>query len=611
MTDTPLVDENGRGLLFAGGGTVAACRAVEGQENVFLLSVRCELERVEQLAPEPGQFYMISSEKSKNYFDRPISVYRCREALSADGRSKSLELDFLILKKGSGTAELCSMTPGEKVRLKGPLGNTWLSLLDKDEADAVRAGKSKVCIAGGGIGIAPVANLASTLADKSYDFFACYRSGTYGLEDVKARSLTVTTDDGSVGIRGMITSALTADKIRSEGYKYIFACGPTPMLAYIQKIAAECGVKAFLSMEHRMLCGAGACLGCTIQTKLGTIRVCKDGPVFDSEILQFPAPAPRNTPLAKGEEPDLGVTIAGVYFKNPVIAASGTFGYGQIYRSFADVSEWGGISSKGTTLEPRQGNPGERSIETPSGNINSIGLQNPGMEEAVKTLIPEMLKLPVTSILNVAGHDLDSYVKATEMAEKTDIPMIELNISCPNVKAGGAAWGMDKDAAFQCVSAVRKATKKPLMVKLSPNAPDLRGVAMACVEAGADVLSLVNTFQAVAIDIENGKPFFNNVRAGLCGPAIRPIAVRMVYDVAEEMLKLPPEKRIPIVGIGGIETWQDAVEFIMAGACAVQVGTAKFVNPHVAGEITSGLREFMRRKGYKKISDFCGIALGK
>jgi dihydroorotate dehydrogenase (NAD+) catalytic subunit len=203
---------------------------------------------------------------------------------------------------------------------------------------------------------------------------------------------------------------------------------------------------------------------------------------------------------------------------------------------------------------------------------------------------------------------LESYVKATDMAEKTDVPMIELNISCPNVKAGGQAWGMNPDAAFECVSAVRAHTKKVLMVKLSPNAPDLRAVAMACVRAGADALSLVNTFSSTAIDIETGHPFFNNIRAGYCGPAIKPIALRMVYDVAEEMNKLPPEKRVPIVGLGGIEKWQDAVEFIMAGSCAVQVGSANFVNPDVAEEIVTGLRDFMRRKGYRSIADFCGLA---
>jgi dihydroorotate dehydrogenase (NAD+) catalytic subunit len=604
MTDEPLIDENGDGIQFYGKAPVVSVTAVEGQSNVYLLETVITLERNTQISPRPGQFYMIRSEVSSVYFKRPISVYRSEDFFE-DGKTK-IRIQFLILEKGQGTKELCHMKPGAELSLTGPCGNAFeveKSLLETD-------GPS-VCIVGGGIGVAPVANFASSLPEKSYDFYASFKSGSYGLDYVKAENLYITTDDGSVGIHGMLPAALTAEKIKSAGYKVIYACGPAPMLVYVQKVAAELGVKCYLSLEHRMLCGLGACLGCTIQTKIGTLRVCKEGPVFDASIIEFEKPFPRSTPLPENEEPDLSVEINGVKFKNPVIAAAGTFGYGQIFRGVSDVSWWGGVSSKGSTLEPREGNPGERSIEESRGDINSIGLQNPGMKEVCEKLIPEMMKLPTTTILNLAGHDLESYVEAAKMAETTDVPMIELNISCPNVKAGGQAWGMNPDAAFECVSAVRAVTKKPLMVKLSPNAPDLRAVAIACVRAGADSLSLVNTLQSTAIDIETGKPFFNNIRAGYCGPAIKPIALRMVYDVVDEINRLPAEKRVPVIGIGGIEKWQDAVEFIMAGASAVQVGTAVFVNPDVAKDIVLGLKSFMKRKGYRKISDFCGISQEK
>ena len=316
----------------------------------------------------------------------------------------------------------------------------------------------------------------------------------------------------------------------------------------------------------------------------------------------------RRKPLADDEQPDISVDIAGVHFENPVFAAAGTFGYGQNFRGFSDVNAWGAICSKGTTLNPKDGNAGERCVEVPSGDINSIGLQNPGMEYAAKELIPDMLKLRPKAIINLAGSDLSSYVEATRLADATDAPMIELNISCPNVKAGGQSWGIKPELAFECVSAVRAVTKKALMVKLSPNAPDLRAVAVACVNAGADALSLVNTFQAVSIDIENERSLFDNIRAGLCGPAIKPIALRMVYDVVEEINRLPLEKRVPVVGIGGISTWQDVVEFIMAGASAVQIGTAVFVNPDVAQEVVSGLKLFMKRKGYHNLSEMRGVA---
>lgn len=602
MFDKPEIDKDGNGILFNGEGIVEFCKAVQGQTNVFLLQTVIELERQTQVVPQPGQFYMLRTKTSDGYFKRPISVYRAEEF--NDGKRK-VRLQFLILAKGVGTKELCALNEGESFLISGPEGKPFELIEGLDST------KPEICIVGGGIGIAPVANFASSLTEKSYDFFASFKSGSYGLDYVKANELVITTDDGSVGVKGMLPAALTAERIKKSGYKVIYACGPTPMLVYIQKVAAECNVKAYLSVEHHMLCGAGACLGCTIVTKKGTLRVCKEGPVFDAEILDFGKPPVRRQPLAEGEEPDVSVDIAGVHFENPVFAAAGTFGYGQNFRGFSDVNAWGAICSKGTTLNPRDGNAGERCIEVPSGDINSIGLQNPGMQYAVDELIPDMMKLKPKTIINLAGSDLDSYVEATKLADTTDAPMIELNISCPNVKAGGQAWGIKPELAFECVSAVRKATKKPLMVKLSPNAPDLRAVAMACVKAGADALSLVNTFQAVSIDIENEKPWFNNIRAGLCGPAIKPIALRMVYDVVEEMNKLPVEQRIPIVGIGGISTWQDAVEFIMAGACAIQIGTAIFVNPDVAKEVVEGLKAFMKRKGYRNIAEMCGVAQQK
>ena len=219
-----------------------------------------------------------------------------------------------------------------------------------------------------------------------------------------------------------------------------------------------------------------------------------------------------------------------------------------------------------------------------------------------------MKKFKTTPIANLSGSSIDGYVEGARLLDKTDIPMIELNISCPNVKAGGMAFGMDCVAASTVTKAVREATKKPLMVKLSPNAPDLVGIAMAVREAGADAISLVNTFQAMSIDVETGRPVFDNVKAGLCGPAIRPLALRMVFDVVAAMNKLPEAERIPVVGIGGIATWRDAVEFIMAGASAVQVGTATFANPRAMIEIISGIESYMKRKGFRKLDDFRGIA---
>jgi len=599
------IDEKGRGLLFYGKGDVLSCTLVDGQPNVYLLETKIQLERDSQKKPLPGQFYMLKAVPSAVTYFRPISVYHSE---LIDGDERQVKIQFMILKKGSGTDELCRQRAGDKMELIGPLGNLF-ELPDGESAKELaeaNGGVPAVCVVGGGIGVAPVANFASSLPDASYDFFASFKSGSYGLENVRAKNLTITTDDGSVGVHGMLPVALTKEVIAK--YKYLFACGPIPMLAYIQQTCAELGVKCFLSMEHRMLCGVGACLGCTIKTSQGLKRVCKDGPVFPGEILQFEKCRKRRQSLPEGVEPDLSFDFKGVHFKNPVIASSGTFGFGQNYRGLFDVSLLGGISSKGCTLEPRVGNPGERSIEVVGGNMNSIGLQNPGIPHYIEHELPELMKLGPTIMVNLAGSDLYSYVEAAKMLEKTNVPMMELNISCPNIKGNGAAWGLKADTAFEVVSAVRQVFTRPITVKLGPDAADIKSVAIACIAAGADGLSLINMYHAVAIDIENEAPFFKNIHAGFAGPAIKPLALRIVYDVYDELLKMPEEKRIPIFAIGGIACWQDAVEYIMAGASAVEVGAAKFANPNVMIEVIDGLRNFMKTHGYHNLAEMRGKA---
>ena len=590
-----LTDCNGEILPVFGTGTVTYCSIEKGavpEGSVFLLKISMSGEIPEPLA---GQFYLLRSEKSCQLLGRPISIYM------AEKSGNVVSLEFLILQKGKGTQELCDLERNDRIQLIGPLGNSFPS----PKAD------DKVCIVGGGIGMAPVAGFASTLPAKSYDFFASFKSGSYGLDYIRADNLTITTDDGSVGVHGMLPAALTAKILKDKAYTVLYACGPTPMLAYLQKICLEAGVRSYLSMENRMACGVGACLGCAIRTSEGNKRCCKEGPVFKGEILDFTPPSVRsvkNEPLSSDSDVDLSVEIAGIRFENPVIAASGTFGYGSEYSSIFDVNALGGICSKGLTLQARPGNTGIRLVETPSGLINSIGLENPGIRHFIDNELPAMLALRPVTIANLSGSSLETYVEGARLLDETGVSMIELNISCPNVKAGGMSFGMDSESAFSVTKAVREVTKKPLMVKLSPNAPDLIGVAMAVRKAGADALSLVNTFQALSIDLGTGRPVFDNIRAGFSGPAIKPIALRMVYDVVQAMNKLSQNERIPVVGLGGISCWQDAVEFLMAGASAIQVGTATFSNPNTMIEIISGLKEYMKSKGFKKISDFKGIA---
>lgn len=312
---------------------------------------------------------------------------------------------------------------------------------------------------------------------------------------------------------------------------------------------------------------------------------------------------------------DLSTVIAGIRFENPVLAASGTFGYGTEYSKIIDIASLGGLCSKGLTLEAKPGNTGMRLWETPSGLINSIGLENPGIPHFIEHELPGMLAFGPPVLANLSGSTLESYVEGARLLDATALAMIELNISCPNVKAGGMAWGLDCDAAGTITAAVRRATSKPLVVKLSPNAPHLVAVARSVVASGADALSLVNTFQAFAVDIEKGRPVFDNLTAGLAGPAIRPIALRMLRDI---MLGVPEcalsrngtdRPFVPVIGLGGIATWEDAVEFIMTGSTAIQVGTATFADPHAMRDIITGLAAFMERKGYPDLAAMRGIAL--
>ena len=303
---------------------------------------------------------------------------------------------------------------------------------------------------------------------------------------------------------------------------------------------------------------------------------------------------------ANADTIDLSVNIAGLRLKNPVIAASGTFGYGSEYSNLIDVSLLGGICTKGLTMTPRTGNTGVRVWETPSGLLNSIGLENPGIHAFLENELPRLRRLGPAVIANLSGAEADEYINGAELLNASPVDMIELNISCPNLKAGGMAFGLDPGTAAALVAAVRRVcTHKPLMVKLSPNAPSIASVALACVKAGADALSLANTFKAMAVDTLARKPVFDNVFAGLSGPAIRPIVLRMVWELFDSLKDSGAQ--VPIVGIGGITCTKDALEYLMAGAAAVQVGSATFIRPHTMIEIIDGINQYMKDTGLPRV----------
>jgi dihydroorotate dehydrogenase (NAD+) catalytic subunit len=297
---------------------------------------------------------------------------------------------------------------------------------------------------------------------------------------------------------------------------------------------------------------------------------------------------------------DLSVRLGALTLRNPVIAASGCFGYGIEYADVVDLASLGGVAVKGLFLKEREGHPAPRIVETPAGMLNAIGLQGIGVRRFVDEKLPELRARGATVIVNVCGTTLDEYAEVSRiLSDAEGVAAIELNISCPNIKEGGIQFGCSLNGTFDVVSAVRKVTGLPLIPKLTPNVTDVASFARAAEEGGADAVSLVNTFLAMAIDVETRRPRLSNVMGGLSGPAIRPIAVRMVYECREAV-------RVPIIGMGGIADARDAIEFMIAGATAVQVGTANFVDPFIWSKLLAGLREYMSRHGLARIADLVG-----
>jgi dihydroorotate dehydrogenase (NAD+) catalytic subunit len=297
---------------------------------------------------------------------------------------------------------------------------------------------------------------------------------------------------------------------------------------------------------------------------------------------------------------DLSVRIGSLTLKNPLIAASGCFGYGVEYAEMVDLASLGGVAVKGLFLEEREGHPAPRIVETPAGMLNAIGLQGIGVRRFIDEKLPELRARRATVLVNICGTTLDEYVElARILSDAEGVGALELNISCPNIKEGGITFGCSLNGTFDVVSAVRKVTRLPVVPKLTPNVTDVASFARAAEDAGADAVSLVNTFLAMAIDVETRRPKLSNIVGGLSGPAIRPIAVRMVYECRQVV-------KIPIIGMGGIADARDAIEFIVAGASAVQVGTANFVDPLIWPKLLDGIHDYMQRHRIERIGDLVG-----
>lgn len=536
----------------------------------------------------PGQFVEISIPGL--YLRRPISV--------CDIEGNRLVLVFKTV--GKGTEAMAKMAPGMQLDLITGLGNGFDS------------SKTKECalLAGGGVGVPPLYLLARRLLaqGKKVKVVLGFNTASEIFYADKFRALgadvAVATVDGSAGVKGFVTGLLSLPEI--QGWDYWYSCGPLPMLKALgNALPTDCGE---VSMEERMGCGFGACMGCTIETPWGPKRVCKDGPVFPALLMKTftgnGAPAPTLPRDRKSEgEPSLSTELCGIPLSNPVVPASGTFGFGKEFAEIYDLNVLGGISIKGTTINPRLGNPVPRIAETPDGMINSVGLQNPGADEVYSQEVPELRRIYSGCVIaNVSGFSVDDYVSACVKADACEgVDIIEVNVSCPNVHNGGMAFGTSPEQAAEVTRAVKAAVSKPVFIKLSPNVTDIVSIAKACEAAGADGITLINTLLGMRININTGAPVIANRMGGFSGPAVFPVAVRMVYQVAQAV-------SIPVMGCGGVSSAEDVVEMMMAGASAVQVGSANLVNPTACRDIVADLPEVLKKLRINNIKDIIGIS---
>lgn len=578
-----------------------------------LFQMTLESEKISSSA-RPGQFvHILCSAKVPDFWQAPSDPLLRRPFSIAGANQRNGYFDIIYQIRGLGTRYLAERKPGDLLDVMGPLGNGFT-------IDGV---SGPVLLVAGGTGVAPLLFLAEELSRRGIWGTAVIGArtgslllGSNKLETLGFKAIAVT-EDGSEGETGRATDVVA--RLIKRPWKHVFACGPLPMIAALNPLMMAGSFPCQVSLEERMACGIGACRGCTCFTKHGPRRVCKDGPVFQLQDLidvggqsfqqDFADAGDNHGRNASRSEacrpPDLRVRLGPIILKNPVMVSSGAFGFGEEYAETFDISELGAIVTKGITLDPKAGNPPPRVMETPSGMLNSIGLENPGLDGFVRDHLPFLARTGVPVIVNLAGETYDDFsIMLDRLDAEPSVTGFELNVSCPNVAAGGLAFGRDPESVYHLTRLARRRTSKLLIVKLSPNVSDIAGIARAAEMGGADGISLVNTFIGTSVDIDRQSFSLANKTGGLSGPAIRPLAVKMVGDVFNSV-------KIPIIGMGGIVCGKDAIEFMLAGATAVSVGTGLFVAPGCAVDIVRGIQEYMLSKGFASINDMVGFVWRK
>ena len=523
---------------------------------------------------KPGQFISMYTTDGSKLLPRPISI------CEIDRTRGMLRVVYRVTGENTGTEQFSKLKSGDTIPVIGPLGNGF---------PYEKAEGKKVFLMGGGIGVPPILELAKQMKCEKKQILAGYRDAqTFLKEEFEANGeLYISTEDGSVGTKGNVMDAIRENGLKAD---MIYACGPTPMLRAIKQYAEEQGIECYISLEERMACGIGACLACVCKSKekdahsnVNNKRICKDGPGDGG-----------------GDLMDMSVKIAGVEWKNPVTVASGTFGSGEEFSEFVDLNRLGAVTTKGVANVPWPGNPTPRVAEVYGGMMNAIGLQNPGIDLFCKRDIPYLKKFDTKIIVNVCGHAPEEYLEVVERLADEPIDMMEINISCPNVNAGFLAFGQDAKHVEELTGQIKKIAKQPIIMKLTPNVTDITEIAKAAEAGGADAVSLINTLTGMKIDINRKTFAVANKTGGVSGPIVKPIAVRMVYQVAQAV-------NIPIIGMGGISCAEDAIEFLLAGASAVSVGTANFHDPAVTLKVIDGIEAYMKKNGFETVKDMVGI----
>lgn len=567
---------------------VRKCEPEKLGSDVFLLEL--EVLDMENFVAGPGQFIMLQPKHDRSVMPRSFSV------VEVEGNIVTV----LIKAVGNNTKEYSKLVPGEKIDFSGPHGSEIV--IDPDADFFI--------IIVGGIGVAALISLAKRIKEQGKRVIVMIGAKTrkqisgfrffdrYGIE-------TLIVVDNENMQKPFASDYLLETILKNENCSIrVYSCGPMKMLGVVNTICDYSKCKCTVVLEEVMACGTGSCKGCAIVGKDGSVKhVCSDGPAFDSDWIDWEKFLPEEpVRYRKYFSADNGMKtkLNDVLLDYPTMNSSGCIGIDALENGEFDISKLGALVTKGVTVEPRAGNTMPRICETPAGMINSIGLENVGLEVFMKEELPRWLQLGKPVFVNISGFSAKDYYVLSMELDYTCIAGFEVNISCPNVKSGGIAFGVNVHSAYEITKAVRRMTNKIVIVKLTPNVTDIVEIAKAAVEGGADAISLINTVQAMAIDPYTRRPKIGAILGGLSGPAVRPIAVRMVYQLRKAGIG------VPIIGMGGIEDGESAAEFFIAGADMVAVGTGGFSNRKVFSDINDGLEKILRYHGYDSIKQLVG-----